>query len=55
MERLELNDDLVRLLRKKVSETEDGYIHINIKRRKISFINFERKEFILRSDEKDWT
>jgi len=55
MEKLELNDDLVRLLRKKVSETEDGYIHINIKGRKISFINFEKKEFILRSDEKDWT
>ena len=55
MEKLELNDDLVRLLRKKVSETEDGYIHINIKGTKMSVINIERKEFMLRSDEKDWT
>jgi len=55
MGRIELDNDLIELLKKKISETEDGYIHINIKDKSISFINFEKKEFILRSDEKDRT
>lgn len=53
MKQIELNEKMVGLLKKKISETDDGYIHILIRNKKIVFIGFEKKYSITRLDEEN--
>ena len=51
MKHIELDANLINLLKEKISQTNDGYIHIQIKDGKIAFITFEKKDFIVSLNE----